>query len=157
MRTQKLVYRRQSLKLSRLRLVPIFLKDSRGSKTEHAWKITPREKGEARWGERKMIWNEKWNKKSFFSLTAASRPSRVGWFSHALAFRSLYYPWGKMGTTRSPERGYTEKEIKTFCDMTDVFCYPTLENDKCEVRFWNTIIPSPGGSSVKFFIFCSIP
>ena len=27
--------------------------------------------------------------------------SRVGWFSRALAFRSLYYPWGKMGTTRS--------------------------------------------------------
>ena len=23
--------------------------------------------------------------------------SRVGWFSQALAFRSLYYPWGKMG------------------------------------------------------------
>ena len=23
--------------------------------------------------------------------------SRVGWFSRALAFRSLYYPWGKMG------------------------------------------------------------
>ena len=27
--------------------------------------------------------------------------ARVGWFSRALAFRSLYYPWGKMGTTRS--------------------------------------------------------
>ena len=27
--------------------------------------------------------------------------SRVGWFSRALAFRSLYYPRGKMGTTRS--------------------------------------------------------
>ena len=26
----------------------------------------------------------------------------VGWFSRALAFRPLYYPWGKMGTTRSP-------------------------------------------------------
>ena len=26
---------------------------------------------------------------------------RVGWFLHALAFRSLDYPWGKMGTTRS--------------------------------------------------------
>ena len=38
---------------------------------------------------------------SFFSLSTASRLSRVGWFSHALAFRSLYYPWGKMRTTRS--------------------------------------------------------
>ena len=27
--------------------------------------------------------------------------SRVGWFSRAFAFRSLYYPWGKTGTTRS--------------------------------------------------------
>ena len=34
---------------------------------------------------------------SFFSLTAASRLSRVGWFSSALAFPSLYYPWGKWG------------------------------------------------------------
>ena len=33
--------------------------------------------------------------------TAASRLSRVGWFSRALAFRSIYYPCGKMGTTRS--------------------------------------------------------
>ena len=32
---------------------------------------------------------------------SASRLSRVGWFSRALAFHSLYYPWGKMGTTRS--------------------------------------------------------
>ena len=30
-----------------------------------------------------------------------SHLSRVRWFSRALAFRSLYYPWGKMGTTRS--------------------------------------------------------
>ena len=31
---------------------------------------------------------------------AASHLSCVGWFSRALAFRSLYYPWAKMGTTR---------------------------------------------------------
>ena len=36
-----------------------------------------------------------------FPLPAASRLSRVGWFSSALAFRSLYYPWGKLETTRS--------------------------------------------------------
>ena len=34
-------------------------------------------------------------------LPTASRLSRVRWFSRALAFRSLYFPWGKMGTTRS--------------------------------------------------------
>ena len=27
--------------------------------------------------------------------------SRVRWFSRVLAFRSLYYPWGKMAATRS--------------------------------------------------------
>ena len=30
-----------------------------------------------------------------------SRLSCMGWFSRALAFRSFYYPWGEMGTTRS--------------------------------------------------------
>ena len=40
-------------------------------------------------------------REKFFSLTAAFRLSRVGWFSRALTFRSLYYPWGKIGTTRS--------------------------------------------------------
>ena len=38
---------------------------------------------------------------SFFSLPAACRLFSRGWFSRAPAFRSLYYPWGKMGTTRS--------------------------------------------------------
>ena len=36
-----------------------------------------------------------------FPLIAAYRLSRVRWFSRVLASRSLYYPWGKMGTTRS--------------------------------------------------------
>ena len=34
-----------------------------------------------------------------FSLSLPrARLSRVGWFSRALVFRSLHYPWGKMGT-----------------------------------------------------------
>ena len=41
--------------------------------------------------------------------------------------------------------------------MTDVFCYPTLENDKCEVRSWNNIVPSPGGSSDKILYFLFSP
>ena len=41
--------------------------------------------------------------------------------------------------------------------MTDVFCYPTLENDKCEVRSWNNIVPSPGGSSDKIVYFLFSP
>ena len=44
-----------------------------------------------------------------------------------------------------------------FWDMTDVFCYPTLENDKCEVRSWNNIVPSPGGSSDKILQFLFNP
>ena len=44
-----------------------------------------------------------------------------------------------------------------FWDMTDVFCYPTLENDKCEVRSWNNIVPSPGGSSDKILYFLFNP
>ena len=32
----------------------------------------------------------------FFSFLAASRLSRVEWFSRAFASRSLYYTWGKM-------------------------------------------------------------
>ena len=41
---------------------------------------------------------------SFFSLPAASRLSRVGWFLRPCALSSLYYPWGKWGTTRSLKR-----------------------------------------------------
>ena len=32
-----------------------------------------------------------------FSSGIVERAKRVGWFSRALAFRTLYYPWGKMG------------------------------------------------------------
>ena len=52
-------------------LSPFFRRDSRESETRAQLKIT------------------------------ASRLSRVGWFSRALAFHSLYYSWGKMGTSRS--------------------------------------------------------
>ena len=34
----------------------------------------------------------------------ARKASRVVWFSRAFAFRSLYYPWGKIGTSRSLKR-----------------------------------------------------
>ena len=39
--------------------------------------------------------------------------SRVGWFSRALAFRSPYYPWGKMGDYSSLAEGEKSKENKT--------------------------------------------
>ena len=51
-----------------------FLRDSRASETRVCVKTISREKGETQRG-----------------------------FSLALAFPSLYYPWGKMGTTRNPE------------------------------------------------------
>ena len=52
-----------------------------------------------------------------FSSPPASRLSRVGWFSRALVFRPLYYPWGKMGTTRclylGPQSNQISKRLKS--------------------------------------------
>ena len=59
-------------------LTPFFLRDSRARETRTLVQRTPSEKGETQW--------------TF---------SRVGWFSRGLAFRSLYYPCGQMGPTRS--------------------------------------------------------
>ena len=77
---------------SRLRVVPHF---SSGiverAKRERAWKSPHARKGDTRRGERKM-------RDPHFSLSPPRVAfSRVGWFSRALAFCSLYYPWGKMG------------------------------------------------------------
>ena len=47
-----------------------------------------------------------------FSLLSAYRLSRVGWFSHALAFRSLNSSWGKMRTTRSLPRDHFLGDIR---------------------------------------------
>ena len=47
-----------------------------------------------------------------FSLPSAYRLSRVGWFSHALAFRSLNSSWGKMRTTRSLPRDHFLGDIR---------------------------------------------
>ena len=44
--------------------------------------------------------------------------SRVGWFSRALGFRSLYYPWGKMGITRSLPR-WTVTWLPNFLGWVD--------------------------------------
>ena len=73
---------------------PVFLRDSRASETRGRVKIIPREKRRHAAGR---------GKNSFSSLPAACHLFcfRVGWFSRALEFRSFYYPWGKMGTTRS--------------------------------------------------------
>ena len=62
------------------------------AKRECAWKLPHVRKGDTRQGERK----------THFSLFPPSVSySRVGWFSRALVYCSLYYPWGKMGNTRS--------------------------------------------------------
>ena len=76
----------------RLRVVPHF---SSGIvervKRKHAWKSPHARKGYTRWGERRM-------RVSHFSLSLPHVTfSRIGWFSCVLTFRSLYYPWGKMG------------------------------------------------------------
>ena len=60
-----------------LRVVPHFSSGvAERAKRKRAWKSPHARKGDTRRGE---------------------RISRVGWFSRALAFCSLYYPWGKMG------------------------------------------------------------
>ena len=41
---------------------------------------------------------------------AACRLFSRGWFSSALALRSLYYPWGKMGTTRCQQSGSSKQK-----------------------------------------------
>ena len=104
----------------RLRVVPHF---SSGiverAKRQREWKSPHARKGETRRGERKMLgqtsnlgrvrsinWIRSKNNLSserakylpHFSLSPPRVAfSRVGWFSRALEFRSLYYPWGKMG------------------------------------------------------------
>ena len=82
-----------SILFSRLRVVSHF---SSGiverAKHERAWKSPHARKGDMRRGERKM------KKVKNFSLSLPRVAfSRVGWFLRALAFRSLYYPWGQMG------------------------------------------------------------
>ena len=62
------------------------------AKHEREWKSTHARISDTRRGERKM---------SFSLSTRHVAFSRVGWFSRALAFRSLYYHWGKMGTIYS--------------------------------------------------------
>ena len=66
---------------------PFFLRGSWACETREHVKITPREK-------RRCIPQEKWG--TTRSLIRESFPL-VGWFSRALAFRTLYYPWGKIG------------------------------------------------------------
>ena len=97
MRTQKLVYRRQSLKLSRLRLVPIFLKDSRGSKTEHAWKL-PHARKARRGGEREKWFEMKNEIKNHFSLSPPHL-ALLAWgdFHTHLPFAPSTIPEGKWG------------------------------------------------------------
>ena len=59
------------------------------AKQERAWKSTHARISKTRRGERK----------THFSLSTPHVSfSRVGWFSRALTFRSLYYHWGEMGT-----------------------------------------------------------
>ena len=66
---------------------PIFLMESKASETRARVKITPRKNRRHAAG-----------REIFLSLSPPRVAfSCVGWFSRALAYRSLYYPWGKMG------------------------------------------------------------
>ena len=71
----------------------------------------------------------------FFSLRAASRLSWVGWFSPALAFRSLYYPCGKMGTTRNLHK-VSKRLLRLLLGTTKT-------TDKCGTQFGSSsFLPS---------------
>ena len=56
---------------------------------------------------------------SFFSLPSACRLFSRGWFSRALAFRLFFYPWGKMGTTRSLRQGRQLVDFAGFRDFNN--------------------------------------
>ena len=67
----------------------------------------------------------------FFYLTTTSRFSRLRWFSCAVAFRSLFYPWGKMGITRSlqllyshfpPVRNKVYFDLNNPINLNDTLC-----------------------------------
>ena len=83
------------------------------AKRERLWK-SPHEKEETRWGEK--------------NDHSTSRLFRVGWFSRALAFRSLYHPWGKMGTTRGLwsyiHLGYAHPHGYRVASLADGKSYP---------------------------------
>ena len=47
--------------------------------------------------KRERVWKSPHARKGYTRRDGVSPFSLFGWFSRALAFRSLYYPWGKMG------------------------------------------------------------
>ena len=71
-------------------------------------KITPRGKGKTRWG----------------------------WFSHALAFRSLCYPWEKIGTTRSLTRLQLKAELFNSTDWNGKGDRKRGIGEKSQSPFW---------------------
>ena len=71
-------------------------------------KITPRGKGKTRWG----------------------------WFSHALAFRSLCYPWEKIGTTRSLTRLQLKAELFNSTDWNGKGDRKRGIGEKSHSPFW---------------------
>ena len=85
-------YKPRSSVLREERVVPYFSsRIVKRAKRERAWKSPHSRKSNTRRGERKI------RGPSFFSPTLLHVAfSCVGWFSRALAFCLLYYPWRKM-------------------------------------------------------------
>ena len=155
MRTQKLVYRRQSLKLSRLRLVPIFLKDSRGSKTEHAWKL-PHARKARRGGEREKWFELKNEMKNHFCLSPPHL-AFLAWadFHTHLPFAPSTIPEGKWGLLVVQSVVRLKKRLKRSGIWQMSFV--TQLSKMINVKSWNNIVPSPGGSSDKILYFLFSP
>ena len=102
---------------------PFLLRDSRSERnasarenqpTRERWDAAVREKNEGLQTKPKLL--TLCVALTFFCLTAASRLSLVGWF-----LRALYYPWGKMETTRSIPKGWTERFLLWPIDLSFSF------------------------------------
>ena len=89
--------------LVRLRVVPI--RDSRASETRARVKITPREKGETRWGERKTWWKmgtihslplvDTESFKNYFAIRLCYNYDLVIWLYFNCNFRYVFYRLNK--------------------------------------------------------------
>ena len=88
----------------------VFLRDSRASEMRARVKITPRHSRPYCL----RVWECSCNLSPLHAQRSSGSRLEKGFLAwgdfHAFAFRSLYYPWGTMGTTRSLGREVMESE-----------------------------------------------
>ena len=108
-------------------------------KSERTWK-SPHVRKARRGGEREKWGTTKPKLLTLYvaltthnSLPAASHLSHVGWFS-----LSFYYPWGKMGTTRSLHTCLTYRRLSKYLDYERLPKKASLAAVRCVItqRSW---------------------